>query len=89
MSAEPKVGLFCAVELTPAVASPRQERSFYVVRFVLFDSRRYQRERRSVRQCNERPLIGDPPVGAAEDQHLKEASQRPFELPSLLRDSSP
>ena len=40
-------------------------------------------------RCNKLSLIGDPLVGAAEDQHLKEASRRPFELPSLLRDSSP
>src|SRR5215211_4816523 len=53
--------------------------------FTLLDNRRYQRERRSVMRCNKRLLIGDPLVGAAEDQHLKEASRRPFELPCLLR----
>jgi len=57
--------------------------------FILLDNCCYQRERRSVRRCNKLSLIGDPLVGAAEDQHLKEASRRPFELPSLLRDSSP
>jgi hypothetical protein len=63
--------------------------SWTILCFILFDNRRYQRERRSVRRCNERLLIGEPLVDAAEDQHLKEASRRPFELPSLLRDSSP
>ena len=57
--------------------------------FTLLNNRRYQRERRYVMRCNERLLIGESLVGAAEDQHLKEASRRPFELPSLLRDSSP
>jgi hypothetical protein len=60
-----------------------------VLCFILLDSRRYQRERRCVMRCNKLSLIGDPLVGAAEDQHLKEASRRPFELPCLLRDSSP
>jgi hypothetical protein len=63
--------------------------SSYVLCFILLDSRHYQRERWCVIRCNEGLLIGEPPVGAAEDQHLKEASRRPFELASLLRDSSP
>src|SRR5215217_1440895 len=63
--------------------------SSYVLCFILLDNRRHQRKRRGVTWCIERLLIGEPPVGAAEDQHLKEASRRPFELASLLRDSSP
>jgi len=42
----------------------------YVLCFILLDSRRYQRERRCVMRCNKLSLIGDPLVGAAEDQHL-------------------
>jgi hypothetical protein len=74
----------------PLTCSLRVNCSYWTILcFTLLDNRRYQRERRSVMRCNERLLIAEPLVGAAEDQHLKEASRRPFELPSLLRDSSP